>query len=49
MPKLVIGDVIAGDEAAAFFRRDENGAYILNLTLSRGKEGPQGRTGIGTR
>ena len=40
--ELVIGSVTTGDNAAAFFRRDANGVYVLNLTLPRGECGERG-------
>jgi Collagen triple helix repeat (20 copies) len=47
-PELVIGSVTTDDNAAAFFRRDANGAYVLNLVLpkaEKGEQGPQGPQG----
>ena len=41
-PELVVGTVAGGDKAAAFFRRDENGVYLLHLVLPRGERGEKG-------
>jgi hypothetical protein len=44
-PSIVIGNVVAGDKASAAIRCNEDGTYILDLTLPFGPRGLTGHTG----